>query len=181
MENRWKYRLIGFATLLLILVVVAPFVITDKSSHKAESISLLPSDYAQSSTLPDNSPLSVPDIPPTISNNGSETLSHAMTNESATGNSAGSVSDPQPVSITPPPDGKIYTIQLVALKNRQKIDELVALLSLNGYDVSIEPKNPAKDQLIRLFVGPYSSKAQAEMVIIDLNNLTKLKGFLIGK
>ena len=85
------------------------------------------------------------------------------------------INDSAPTTV----DGKAYIIQLVALKNRQKIDELVALLRLNNYDVVLVPKNPSPNQAVKLQVGPYAKKEQAEQVIIDLYNLTKLNGLIV--
>lgn len=77
--------------------------------------------------------------------------------------------------------GENYTIQLVALKNKQKIEELLALLRLHNYPAYIDSSDRVSDDIIRLYVGPYSSKEQAESIMVDLNNLTKLKGIIVTK
>ena len=55
----------------------------------------------------------------------------------------------------------------------------MALLRLNNYDVRIIPSNPGPNQLIKLQVGPYAKKEQAEQLLSNLNNLTKLKGVIV--
>ena len=65
------------------------------------------------------------------------------------------------------------------MKNKKKIEELVALLRLNNYNVIIIPSNPEPNQLIKLQVGPYAKKDQAEQLISNLNHLTKLKGVIV--
>ena len=135
-SNKVRNQLIGFATFLLIIAIIAPNIITDKSN-------------SQTSTVP----LASPDI----------------IDESF---------DPQITTSSEQTD-KPYMIQLGALKNKKKIEELVALLRLNNYNVRVIPNNPGPNQLIKLQVGPYAKREQAEQLISNLNNLTKLKGVII--
>lgn len=145
-NNRIRNRLVGLATLLLILALIAPWVLTDKSNLRSSTTPILQPNITE--VEPYTDPLTPIDIP---------------------------------VDLTPTePESKPYMIQLTALKNRQKIEELVALLRLNNYNVIVIPENPEPNQLIKLQVGPYAKKEQAEQVIINLNNLTKLKGFIVA-
>ena len=179
--NKVRNQLIGFATFLLVVAIVAPIIITDKSNLYPSSSSILQSDVVteqnqeiitQNESVINGS-----------SNNGTEQLytpdSSQYTSPLA---SPESIDDSPSTSntITNPelPD-KTYMIQLGALKNKRKIEELVALLRLNNYNVSVIPSNPGPDQLIKLQVGPYAKKEQAEQLISDLNNLTKLKGVIV--
>lgn len=145
-NNRIRNRLVGLATLLLILALIAPWVLTDKSNLRSSTTPILQPNITE--VEPYTDPLIPIDIPV----------------------------DPTPTE----PESKPYMIQLTALKNRQKIEELVALLRLNNYNVIVIPENPEPNQLIKLQVGPYAKKEQAEQVIINLNNLTKLKGFIVA-
>ena len=52
-------------------------------------------------------------------------------------------------------------------------------MRLNNYNVRLIPKNPEPNQLIKLQVGPYAKKEQAEQIITNLDNLTKLKGIIV--
>lgn len=193
-QNRVRNRLVGLATLLLILAVVAPWIITDKSSLRTSTTPILQPNVVnqqnQNLELTNdkndnfvndvndnfvNDANSVPDIPyiPDTDQNGDSLISPDTSNNT-------DVSSQISESTQSRQESKPYMIQLVALKNKQKIEELVALLRLNNYNVRIIPQNPESGQLIKLQVGPYAKKEQAEQVIISLNNLTKLKGIIVA-
>ncbi|OCG04697.1 SPOR domain-containing protein [Gilliamella sp. wkB112] len=185
-QNRVRNRLVGLATLLLILAAIAPWILTDKSSSRTSTTPILKPDVVnqQNQVTPSaddsnndfaNNTNSLPDIPyiPNDEQNADSTISSDMADEVDTATQVSSTSQVEP-------DSKLYMIQLTALKNKQKIEELVALLRLNNYNVRIIPKNPEPNQLIKLQVGPYAKKGQAEQVIISLNNLTKLKGIIVA-
>lgn len=185
-QNRVRNRLVGLATLLLILAVVAPWIITDKSSLRTSTTPILqPNVVNQQNQILEstndendnfvNDANSVPDIPyiPDTDQNGDSLISPDTSNNT-------DVSAQISESTQSRQESKPYMIQLVALKNKQKIEELVALLRLNNYNVRVIPQNPESGQLIKLQVGPYAKKEQAEQVIISLNNLTKLKGIIVA-
>ncbi|KES17406.1 Sporulation related domain protein [Gilliamella apicola SCGC AB-598-I20] len=182
--NKVRNQLVGFATFLLVVAIVAPIIITDKSNlHPSTTPILQPevvNEQNQDIIAKNESVIN------RSSNNGSEQLytpdssqytSPLATPESVDGN-FDSPSTPNTLT-NPEQSDKTYMIQLGALKNKRKIEELVALLRLNNYNVSIIPSNPGQDQLIKLQVGPYAKKEQAEQLISDLNNLTKLKGVIV--
>ncbi|MDF7668060.1 SPOR domain-containing protein [Orbaceae bacterium ESL0727] len=190
-NNKTRNQLVGLATLLFIIAAVSPWVVTDKSKLRTPTTPILTpsvmnaqnqhgiadnenhnhnsnSNNIASSSPPDS------DIPYIPNTDEGETLTNTTVDPEV---AAASTSNNNTLPVA---DGKTYLIQLVALKNRQKIEELVALLRLNSYDVKLMPKNPAPDQLVKLVIGPYAKKEQAEQVIIDLNNLTKLKGIIVA-
>lgn len=182
--NKVRNQLIGFATFLLVVAIVAPIIITDKSNLYPSSSSILQSEVVNQQNqeiITQNE-----SVINGSSNNGTEQLytpdSSQYTSPLASPESIDDIDDSPSTSnaITNPeqPD-KTYMIQLGALKNKRKIEELVALLRLNNYNVSVIPSNPGPDQLIKLQVGPYAKKEQAEQLISDLNNLTKLKGVIV--
>ncbi len=167
-SNKVRNQLIGFATFLLIIAIIAPNIITDKSNSQTSTVPILQSgvideqnqDFVvknESSYTPDSdqypSPLASPDII-------DESFDSQITTSSEQ-------------------TDKPYMIQLGALKNKKKIEELVALLRLNNYNVRVIPNNPGPNQLMKLQVGPYAKREQAEQLISNLNNLTKLKGVII--
>lgn len=182
--NKVRNQLIGFATFLLVVAIVAPIIITDKSNLYPSSSSILQSEVVNQQNqeiITQNESVINGSF-----NNGSEQIytpdSLQYTSPLASPESIDDIDDSPSTSnaITNPeqPD-KTYMIQLGALKNKRKIEELVALLRLNNYNVSVIPSNPGPDQLIKLQVGPYAKKEQAEQLINDLNNLTKLKGVIV--
>lgn len=185
-QNRVRNRLVGLATLLLTIAVLAPLVLTDKSSLRTTTTPILQPNVVsqQNQTIETsdntndnfvNNTNNVPDIP-YITDADHNSDSFIPPNIEDDVNASTSTAKPDKLG----QESKPYMIQLTALKNKQKIEELVALLRLNNYNVIVIPKNPEPNQLIKLQVGPYAKKEQAEQVIISLNNLTKLKGIIVA-
>lgn len=185
--NKVRNQLIGFATFLLVVAIVAPIIITDKSNLYPSSSSILKSEVVNQQNqeiITQNESVINGSF-----NNGSEQIytpdSSQYTSPLASPESIDDIDDIDDSPSTsnaitnPEQPDKTYMIQLGALKNKRKIEELVALLRLNNYNVSVIPSNPGPDQLIKLQVGPYAKKEQAEQLISDLNNLTKLKGVIV--
>jgi DedD protein len=180
-SNKLRNQLIGFATLLLIIAIIAPYIITDKSNLNTPTIPILQpeviNEQNQSNALQDKSIINgsysdgyeqayAPDSEQYISPLASPAIiDNNFTASNTTTNSEQA--------------DKLYMIQLGALKNKKKIEELVALLRLNNYNVRTIPNNPGPNQLIKLQVGPYAKKEQAEHLISNLKNLTKLKGVIV--
>ncbi|MCX8648798.1 SPOR domain-containing protein [Gilliamella sp. B2776] len=182
-QNRIRNQLVGFATLLLILAVIAPWILTDKSNQRTLATPILQPEIVnqqnqfinssnESSDEFDN--INISNMPNTSYISGVDQNSNPLTLHDISENddeSDSKVSEQEP---------KSFMIQLTALKNKQKIEELVALLRLNNYNVKVIPKNPDQNQLIKLQVGPYAKKEQAEQIITNLDNLTKLKGIIVS-
>ena len=178
-SNKVRNQLVGFATLLLIVAIVAPNIITDKSNLHTPTIPILQPEVVnkQNKVITSQNESTINES----SNNGFE-QSYTPDSEQYTSplalpdtvddNFASSITDSEQTD-------KTYMIQLGALKNKKKIEELVALLKLNNYNVRIIPNNSAPNQLIKLQVGPYAKKEQAEQLISNLDNLTKLKGVIV--
>ena len=178
-SNKVRNQLVGFATLLLIVAIVAPNIVTDKSNLHTSTIPILQPEVVnkQNKVITSQNESTINES----SNNGFE-QSYTPDSEQYTSplalpdtvddNFASSITDSEQTD-------KTYMIQLGALKNKKKIEELVALLKLNNYNVRIIPNNSAPNQLIKLQVGPYAKKEQAEQLISNLNNLTKLKGVIV--
>ncbi len=74
------------------------------------------------------------------------------------------------------PQGQAYIVQLGALKNAGKVDEIVARLRLSGYQVYTVPSSPVQGQLTRIYVGPNASKQQLDAALSELKSLTGLQG-----
>lgn len=193
MDNRTRNRLIGIIAILLIIIIFFPYMGKKSVFEKEKEIALtaLSAEYGES---PDEATKpSKPPKPHTTSRPSSETLLPAT---SAVISPKPAVSEKlasqnKPVLKTPRVeseksdmkrhlnDVKNYAIQLVALKNQKKIEELLALLRLHNYHAYVDKRD--EEHIQRLFIGPYSSKEQAESTILDLHNLTKLKGIIITK
>ncbi|OCG43486.1 hypothetical protein A9G35_10015 [Gilliamella sp. Choc5-1] len=180
-QNKVRNRLVGFATLLLIIAVIAPWIITDKPNSRIPTTPIFQPEDATHQEQAVISPNDVDDN--NISSNVSEVPYVPDSNQNTSISVLPDIIDDVDTIMKPAASGqetKSYMIQLTALKNRQKIEELVALLKLNNYSVRTLPQNPDPNQLIKLQVGPYAKKEQVEQVLIDLNNLTKLKGIVVA-
>ncbi|MFQ1007057.1 hypothetical protein B6D12_04715 [Gilliamella apicola] len=182
-QNRIRNQLVGFATLLLILAIIAPWILIDKSNQRTLATPILQPEIVNQQNQLINSPNESGDdfdntnnIPNTSYISGVDQNSNPLTlpdiSENDESDSKVSVSGQET---------KTFMIQLTALKNKQKIEELVALLRLNNYNVRLVPKNPEPNQVIKLQVGPYAKREQAEQIITNLNNLTKLKGIIVAE
>lgn len=183
-DNKIRNQLIGFATFLLIMAIIMPWCLTDKSKQRAQTTPILQSNVVSQlshehnidtntlNAIGNGNSTNTPDIPYIPDDDAINAL---QPSDKSVDVPDETINDSAPTTV----DGKAYIIQLVALKNRQKIDELVALLRLNNYDVVLVPKNPSPNQAVKLQVGPYAKKEQAEQVIIDLYNLTKLNGLIV--
>ncbi|PHM63593.1 cell division protein DedD [Xenorhabdus ishibashii] len=75
-----------------------------------------------------------------------------------------------------PPQATAYVVQLGALKNSDKVGEIVARLRLSGHQVYTVPSFPVQGQLTRIYVGPNASRQTLESVLPELKELTGLQG-----
>lgn len=89
-------------------------------------------------------------------------------------------STPPPASQTAeqPPQGQAWVVQLGALKNADRVNEIVAKLRLSGYRVYTVPSQPVAGQITRIFVGPDASRQKMQGALPELNQLSGLSGQL---
>lgn len=102
---------------------------------------------------------------------------------------------PQPVTeqvaaTTPPPKaaaeekaapvGKAYVVQLGALKNADKVNEIVASLRGAGYRAYTSPSTPVQGKITRILVGPDASKDKLKGSLGELKQLSGLSGVVMG-
>ncbi|MGL9773924.1 MAG: cell division protein DedD [Sodalis sp. (in: enterobacteria)] len=76
------------------------------------------------------------------------------------------------------PKGQAWVVQLGALKNANKVSEIVAKLRLSGYRVYTSPSAPVQGQITRIFVGPDASRDKLQSALGELNQLSGLNGQL---
>ncbi|UXK11179.1 cell division protein DedD [Erwinia pyrifoliae] len=74
------------------------------------------------------------------------------------------------------PVGLAYVVQLGALKNAAKVNEIVAQLRLSGYLAFTVPATPVQGQITRIYVGPDASKAKMQAAIGALQGISGLGG-----
>ncbi len=59
--------------------------------------------------------------------------------------------EPKP-EVKPAPQGKAFVVQVIALNNAAKVEEIVAKLRLSGYQVYTVPAKPVNNKLTRIYV-----------------------------
>ncbi|RLM24878.1 cell division protein DedD [Brenneria alni] len=83
---------------------------------------------------------------------------------------------PQPQATEKAPVGQAYVVQLGALKNADKVHEIVAKLRLSGYRAYTVPTTPVAGQITRIYVGPDASKQKLQSSLAELQQLSGLSG-----
>lgn len=78
----------------------------------------------------------------------------------------------------PKPQGKAFVVQVIALNNANKVEEIVAKLRLSGYQVYTVPAKPVNNKLTRIYVGPEASRQKLEAALPELNAITGTKGII---
>lgn len=74
------------------------------------------------------------------------------------------------------PAGQAYVVQLGALKNADKVNEIVAKLRLSGYRAYTVPSTPVAGEITRVYVGPDASKQKLQSALGELQQLSGLSG-----
>lgn len=83
---------------------------------------------------------------------------------------------PKPAPEEKAPVGQAYVVQLGALKNAAKVNEIVALLRLSGYRAYTVPSTPVQGEITRIYVGPDASKQKLQASLAELNAISGLSG-----
>lgn len=86
----------------------------------------------------------------------------------------------EPVKTEPavekPPVGQAFVVQVGALKNADKVNEIVAKLRLAGYKAYTLPSTPVQNSVTRIMVGPDTSKEKLSASLDELKSLSGLPG-----
>lgn len=80
----------------------------------------------------------------------------------------------------PAPTGKAYVVQLGALKNADKVNEIVSKLRGAGYRVYTSPSTPVQGKITRILVGPDASRDKLKGSLDELRQLSGLSGVVMG-
>lgn len=86
----------------------------------------------------------------------------------------------KPVQQEKPPVGKAYVVQLGALKNADKVSEIVAKLRGAGYRAYTIPSTPVQGKITRILVGPDASKDKLKSSLGELKSLSGLSGVVMN-
>ncbi|MBN9231581.1 MAG: cell division protein FtsN [Legionella sp. 40-6] len=90
------------------------------------------------------------------------------------------VAEAKPISpaIAVPARGS-FSVQVAAFKARQDAEHMKGLLTLKGFNVSVNPINhPSRGLWYRVMVGPYANRALAQKAQVDLARTERLKGMV---
>ncbi|EFQ4699607.1 cell division protein DedD [Salmonella enterica] len=80
----------------------------------------------------------------------------------------------------PAPTGKAYVVQLGALKNADKVNEIVGKLRSAGFRVYTSPSTPVQGKITRILVGPDASKDKMKGSLGELKQISGLSGVVMG-
>ncbi|NDO83122.1 cell division protein DedD [Citrobacter sp. NCU1] len=88
---------------------------------------------------------------------------------------------PKPVvEEKPAPTGKAWVVQLGALKNADKVNEIVGKLRGAGFRVYTSPSTPVQGKITRILVGPDASKDKLKSSLGELQQISGLSGVVMG-
>jgi DedD protein len=78
------------------------------------------------------------------------------------------------------PTGKADVVQLGALKNADKVNEIVGKLRGAGFKAYTSPSTPVQGKITRILVGPDASKDKLKGSLGELKQLSGLSGVVMG-
>lgn len=78
------------------------------------------------------------------------------------------------------PTGQAYVVQLGALKNADKVNEIVGKLRGAGFRVYTSPSTPVQGKVTRILVGPDASKDKLKASLGELSSLSGLNGVVMN-
>lgn len=204
MASKFQNRLVGAVVLVAVGVIVLPALLDGDKKYNEDqfaSIPLVPKpgDEQEIESIAPIQQTTTPSTP-------SEGASEAMLSEAVTGVEQPAVStpdlpvvqpvtpQPQPIPETPvvvnppvqptpppieeikPPKGEAWVVQLGALKNAAKVEEIIAKMHFSGYPVYTVPAHPVSGQVTRIYIGPNASKSELQAMLPRLKELTGLQG-----
>lgn len=85
-----------------------------------------------------------------------------------------------PVADKSSPTGKAWVVQLGALKNADKVNEIVGKLRSAGYHVYTSPTTPVPGKITRILVGPDASKDKLKGSLDELKQISGLNGVVMN-
>lgn len=204
MASKFQNRLVGTILLVALGVIVLPNLLDGSNKRVREELAAIPlvpqpGDIPESEqlppitqSLPAKPSVVSPPLPeqitapppaanassakPTIDRTAPNTITtnKPMTTAASTAQKARK----QGYADAPPPTGQAWVIQLGALKNADKVNEIVAKLRLSGYHVYTLPVSVVQGGLTTIFVGPDSAKEKMQQQIDTLHRLTGLRGIV---
>lgn len=205
MASKFQNRLVGAVVLVAVGVIFLPTLFDGDKKYNEDqfaSIPLVPKP-GDEQDIESIAPIEQTTTPSTPSEGASEAMiSEAVTGVEQPQVSTPEVSEPQvapstpvveppkvvnppvePPTTSPPavpettaPKGEAWVVQLGALKNAAKVEEIIAKMHLSGYPVYTVPARPVSGKVTRIYIGPNASKAELQAMLPHLKELTGLQG-----
>ncbi|GAA5260336.1 cell division protein DedD [Proteus sp. MB838] len=205
MASKFQNRLVGAVVLVAVGVIFLPTLFDGDKKYNEDqfaSIPLVPKP-GDEQDIESIAPIEQTTTPSTPSEGASEAMiSEAVTGVEQPQVSTPEVSEPQvapstpvvepPKVVNPPveppttpppavsettaPKGEAWVVQLGALKNAAKVEEIIAKMHLSGYPVYTVPARPVSGKVTRIYIGPNASKAELQAMLPRLKKLTGLQG-----
>ncbi|HEJ9437074.1 TPA: cell division protein DedD [Proteus mirabilis] len=206
MASKFQNRLVGAVVLVAVGVIFLPTLFDGDKKYNEDqfaSIPLVPKP-GDEQDIESIAPIEQTTTPSTPSEGASEAMiSEAVTGVEQPQVSTPEVSEPQvapstpvvepPKVVNPPveplttptppavpettaPKGEAWVVQLGALKNAAKVEEIIAKMHLSGYPVYTVPARPVSGKVTRIYIGPNVSKAELQAMLPRLKELTGLQG-----
>ena len=190
MASKFQSRLVGTIILVAVGVIVLPDVLDGKKLHYKEEFASIPikpeldSDVENFEILePVEDDITLPDSPVEAVVQESEDAQVAVSEpEPAPTSKPEVIKQPEQVEVVTRPvqeknqyEDSAWIIQLMALKNHENAEALVADLQKRGYQAHTKKEN----DFTRVIVGPDVSKSKLERQVQELQKITGSKGQLL--
>lgn len=191
MASQFQNRVVGAVVLVALAVIILPGVLDGDKLHYQSDFAAIPLIPTPEDTNPTNvlpsvtEPIPDPVIPEPVVDSNNANATATEINVSGASSGAQPVNPPVPPQPAGPatgnkpqqaPKGKAYVIQLGALTNAAKVEEIKATLSFANYTVFTVPTTAVQGKTTRIFVGPEASRQRLEASLPALEKLTGLKG-----
>lgn len=179
MSSPLQNRVVGTLILVALAVIIIPDLLDGEKVGGVEPMETIPLKPVVEEKLKKPQALSDTTVSEPVSDTGTDpAVSDTETNgEVAEVDPDASVKAPErkPVEFTA--DGKAWVIQLGAFSQKDSVKRLISQLQEKGF--AAYSQQAPKSSLIRVLVGPDTSKAELEQQLEPLKELTGLNGKVI--
>ncbi|MDC9596593.1 cell division protein DedD [Xenorhabdus anantnagensis] len=186
MASKFQNRLVGTFVLVALSVVVLPIIFDGDKKYNESKFASIPlvSKSDNGEDIRSIPPLtqSAPPVPPVNAVEAMQLQEQKADTDVLSEPTVKPEVPPQrkvetkSKSVEQAPQATAYVVQLGALKNAGKVDEILAKLRLLGHQVYTVPSSPVQGQLTRIYVGPNASRQKLESVLSELRQITGLQG-----
>jgi DedD protein len=173
-KKRARRRLVGSIALVLLMIVVLPMILKDKHPEpiNQDLVISIPSETEQ--TPPATSPQT--EQAAIVSNNQEPIAEQTQVEAPSVDKTSSASANSQETKANPTTASGSFNIQIGVFSDEKNTKQLQSKLESNGFAVLSQTFPNGK---IRLRVGPYLSRAEADEAIVKLKSL-KLKPMIVN-